>query len=74
MHQEHATVLVPILTQGLQKSSRISTSRKLDQLSITLASREGYILQEKGGFWHSQFLGQGQGLLVIRHFEAHDRQ
>jgi hypothetical protein len=37
------------LTRSLQKSSRISTSWRLDQLSIALASREGCILQEKGG-------------------------
>jgi hypothetical protein len=46
-HQEHAAVPVPIPTRGLQKSSRISTSRRLDQLSIALTSREGCILQEK---------------------------
>jgi hypothetical protein len=61
MHQEHAVIPVPVPTRGLQKSSRISTSWRLDQLSITFASREGCIFQEKGGLWHSLFLGQGQG-------------
>ncbi len=46
-HQEHAVVPVPIPTRGLQKSSQISTSRKLDQLSIVLASREGFISSRK---------------------------
>jgi len=64
-HQEHAASPVPVPTRGLQKSSQISTSRRLDQLSIALASKEGCILQEKGDLCIHNFLDKDSLEFVI---------